>query len=273
MKKMITFITLGFVTIMGLTGCGGSQETINVQEEKTLITYGKAAGPYTILFEDAIIPILEKDGYSFRAVDFSDLLQNDTALNEGEIDFNVEQHTAYMQNFNRSQNGNLIAITPIPTVPTAIYSSVHDNLDNVTIGTRIALPNDPSNASRGYAVLQKAGWITLDPSIDIALVAEKDIIDNLLELDLIEMDSSNIPRAVDEFDYAIIPGSIAYSAGIDLASGLLYEDILAHLLLQVVIHEDNWDTEWAKAIVAAYNSDEFKQYMEENNDGSWYLPY
>jgi ABC-type metal ion transport system, periplasmic component/surface antigen len=273
MKKITSIIILGLVAVIGLIGCGNSKNKVEVQSESKVITYGKAAGPYTILFEDAIIPILEKDGYSFKAVEFSDLLQNNTALNEGEIDVNVEQHTAYMENFNKSQNGKLIALTPIPTVPAAIYSSVHDNLDNITDGARIALPNDASNASRAYAALQKAGWIKLDDSVNIALVTDSDIVENPYNLDLIEMDSSNIPRSLEEFDYAIIPGSIAYSSGIDLASGLLYEDILEHLLLQVVIHEDNKDSEWAKAIADAYNFDEFKKYMEKNNDGSWYLHY
>lgn len=52
---------------------------------KKELKYGKAAGPYTVLFEDAIKPILEKEGYTLTEVDFSDLLQNDLALNDGEI--------------------------------------------------------------------------------------------------------------------------------------------------------------------------------------------
>lgn len=58
---------------------------------KKELKYGKAAGPYTVLFEDAIKPILEKEGYTLTEVDFSDLLQNDLALNDGRIDFNVER--------------------------------------------------------------------------------------------------------------------------------------------------------------------------------------
>ena len=38
------------------------------------------------------------------------------------------------------------------------------------------------------------------------------------------------------------------------------------------VKEENKDAEWAKAIVDAYHSDEFKQYMEENNDGLWWIP-
>ena len=69
-----------------------------------------------------------------------------------------------------------------------------------------------------------------------------------------------------------ITGSVVYNAGIDPSTALATEDIQDHLVLQVVVKEENKDAEWAKAIVDAYHSDEFKQYMEENNDGLWWIP-
>ena len=48
--------------------------------------------------------------------------------------------------------------------------------------------------------------------------------------------------------------------------------ILPHLVLQVTVKEQDKDTEWAKAIVDAYHSDEFKAYLEENNTGMWWIP-
>jgi D-methionine transport system substrate-binding protein len=87
------------------------------------------------------------------------------------------------------------------------------------------------------------------------------------------MDSANIPRSLDEFDYAVIPGSVVYSAGIDSDSVLLQEDVAEHLLLQVVVNEKEKDSDWAKAVVNAYQSEEFTKYMEENNkDNFWYIP-
>ena len=89
---------------------------------KTEIVYGKSQGPYTELFEAAIVPILEEQGYTLKGVDFSDLLTADIALNDGDVDVNVEQHTAYAENFNSNNNGDLVPISPIPTVPAGIYS-------------------------------------------------------------------------------------------------------------------------------------------------------
>ena len=271
-RKSLVIITLLSVFLL-IIGCGKKSERNKTNSgDKKVIKYGKASGPYTVLFEKAIIPILEKKGYKFEVVEFSDLLQNDTALNEGDIDVNVEQHTAYMNNFNDSQKGNLVALSPIPTVPAGIFSSKHKSLNELKDGAKIAIPSDASNAARGYNLLQKAGWIKLNENINVVKATQKDIKENTHKLEIVEMDSANIPRSLDDFDYAVIPGSIVYSAGINPSTVLLQEDILNHLLLQVVVKKGNENSNWAKAIVEAYRSDEFKKYMEQNNKGLWFIP-
>lgn len=236
------------------------------------IRYGKSQGPYTELFEAAIVPILEKEGYTVEGTDFSELLTADIALNDGDVDVNVEQHTAYAENFNASYNGDLTPICPIPTVPAGIFSVTHTSLDEITDGAKVAVPNDASNTARAYVLLQKAGWITLDSSVDLAVVTQDDITENPHNIEFTEMASLNIPSALQDFDFAVITGSIVYNAGIDASTALLTEDVLPQLILQVVVKKDNADTDWAKAIAAAYHSDEFKEYMDKNNNGLWYIP-
>lgn len=236
------------------------------------IRYGKSQGPYTELFEAAIVPILEKEGYTVEGTDFSELLTADIALNDGDVDVNVEQHTAYAENFNASYNGDLTPICPIPTVPAGIFSATHTSLDKITDGAKVAVPNDASNTARAYVLLQKAGWITLDSSVDLAVVTQDDITENPHNIEFTEMASLNIPSALQDFDFAVITGSIVYNAGIDASTALLTEDVLPQLILQVVVKKDNADTDWAKAIAAAYHSDEFKEYMDKNNNGLWYIP-
>lgn len=236
------------------------------------IRYGKSQGPYTELFEAAIVPILEKEGYTVDGTDFSELLTADIALNDGDVDVNVEQHTAYAENFNASYNGDLTPICPIPTVPAGIFSATHTSLDEITDGAKVAVPNDASNTARAYVLLQKAGWITLDSSVDLAVVTQDDITENPHNIEFTEMASLNIPSALQDFDFAVITGSIVYNAGIDASTALLTEDVLPQLILQVMVKKDNADTDWAKAIAAAYHSDEFKEYMDKNNNGLWYIP-
>ena len=272
MKKLFA-LTLTLILALSLIACGsGSQGDASGTAEKTEIVYGKSQGPYTELFEAAIVPILEKQGYTLTGVDFSDLLTADIALNDGDVDVNVEQHTAYAENFNANNDGDLTPISPIPTVPAGIYSETHASLEEVTDGAKIAVPNDASNTARAYVLLQKIGWITLDKSVDPSAVTQDDIVENPKNLEFVEMKSLTIPAAIQDFDYVVITGSIVYNAGIDPSTALATEDILEHLILQVVVKEANKDTDWAQAIADAYHSDAFKAYLEENNDGLWWIP-
>ena len=63
-----------------------------------------------------------------------------------------------------------------------------------------------------------------------------------------------------------------YQAKIDPKSALANEDVLPQWLLQLVVNEKNKEAQWAKDIVAAYHSQEFKDYMEKNNNGLWFVP-
>lgn len=241
-------------------------------KDHSTITFSKSQGPYSELFISGVQPILEKEGYTVKGVDLSDLLQADLALNDGEVDFNVEQHTAYMENFNKSQDGHLAALTPIPTVPAGIYPGAKNDLSKVAGGDMIAVPNDASNTARAYAILQKIGWIKLDPKKDLSAVTQADIVENPHNLKFTEMKSLNIPSVASDFAYIVITGSIVYNAKIDPKTALATETILPHLLLQLVVNEKNKDSVWAKDIKDAYQSKEFKDYMDKNNTGLWYVP-
>ena len=163
---------------------------------KTTILYSKSQGPYTELFEDAIIPILNAQGYTVEEVETSELLVADQLLQAGEVDVNVEQHSAYAASFNANNNGDLTPISVIPTVPAGVYSVNHASLDEVAGGMTVAIPNDASNTARCLAILQKIGWIKLDPSVPIASVSVDDVVENPYNLELIEQKSLTIPAAI-----------------------------------------------------------------------------
>ncbi len=270
--KKLTALILALALLLSLTSLAAA-------EEKTLIRYSKSQGPYTELFEDAIIPILEAKGYTFEVVEASDLLVADKMLEDGDVDVNVEQHTAYIETFfNPNNDGHLVGISPIPTVPAGLFSARHASLDEVGEGMTVAVVNDASNMARCLLILQKIGWIKFDPDVDVTKVTPDDIIENPYNLEIIPMLNVNIPTSLGDFDFGLITGSIVWNARdvVDPASALATEDILPHLILQVTVREENKDAAWAQDIVAAYHSDEFKAYMEENNlakwNGAWWIP-
>ena len=241
-------------------------------KDHSTLTFSKSQGPYSELFISGVQPILEKQGYTVKGIDLSDLLQADLALNEGEVDFNVEQHTAYLENFNKTQDGHLVPLTPIPTVPAGIYPGAKKDLTEIKDGDTIAVPNDASNTARAYNILQKIGWIKLDPKVEPSKVTKLDIVENPFNLEFVEMKSLNIPAVASDFAYVVITGSVVYNAKVPPESVLAQEDIAPHLLLQLVVQEKNKDAVWAKDIRDAYQSEEFAKYIKENNTGLWYVP-
>ncbi|OOM78514.1 D-methionine-binding lipoprotein MetQ precursor [Clostridium puniceum] len=277
-KNLFTRIIIGVTAgtlALGLAGCGSSASTANKvsETESKSIKMGISPGPYSELFIDAVKPILEKNGYKIEAINFSDLRQADVALTEGSVDFNVDQHTAYANNFNKETNAKLTPLTPIPTVPAGIFSNKHTSIDQVAKGQKVAIPKDPSNTARAFRLLKKAGWIKLKEDANPTTLTINDVSENTYELDITLMDSAQIPRALDDIDFAVLPGSIVYSSKIDASKSLLSEDVSKELQLVAIVDEKNKDSKWAKDIVAAYKSQEFKDYMAEHNKNNyWFIP-
>ena len=63
--------------------------------------------PFDEFFKEEYFNFNELKGY-----DYSDLALADDAVNGGDVDFNVEQHTAYMENFNNKQYQH--SLYPLP---------------------------------------------------------------------------------------------------------------------------------------------------------------
>ncbi|USS92946.1 MetQ/NlpA family ABC transporter substrate-binding protein [Fructilactobacillus ixorae] len=243
------------------------------QDDGKTIRLASSPGPYSELFLKGVKPILEQEGYRVKNQSFSDLSLADVAINNGEADLNVDQHTAYMNNFNHEKHAHLTALTKIPTVPTGIYPAQKHSLKEVAKGDSVAIPNDPSNMARAYNVLVKAGWITLKPGVDPIKATSKDIATNKYDLKIKEMQDVQIPRSRSDFAYVILPGSTAYPAKISTKTMLLAEDIKPDYYLVVAVDQKSAKQKWAKAVSKAYHSKKFKQYLQDHNKQSfWKLP-
>lgn len=272
--KRLAVIAIAVLTAVLAAGCG-KKESSPAGGEKKELTYAKGSGPYTILFEEHIMPILEKQGYTFKVSELS-LQYADEAIADGDVDFSVEQHIAYMNAFNNSYNSNLVALTPIPTVPASIFSETHTSLDEIANGMKIAVPQDEGNMARAFVMLQDLGWIKLKDGTDYATASPEDVEENPYNLEFLDIATNIIATTLADYDYGIITGSIVYNAGIDPSTALFNENLTDNFWLQVVVKDADKDTQWAKDIVAAYQSKEFTDWLKANNESEyrnlWSIP-
>lgn len=273
-QKLFKYLSLALIVCSAffINACNDSSKQANNQTKKE-ISMGVSPGSYNDLFKDAVMPILESEGYKVKLVNFPHLLESDVALSEGSIDLTVAQHTAYMDVFNSQRKANLKPVVHVPSVPAAIFSNKYTSLQQVFAGAKVAIPQDASNAARSYNLLEKAGWIKLKENANPIIVSKNDIAQNIAGIDIVEMDSANIPRVMNEVDFAVIPGSIVYSANIDSNKALLLETIIPDLEIMVVVNGGNENSQWAQDIKRIYQSQQFKDYMKEHNqNGYWVMP-
>lgn len=273
MNKIIYFVLFCLVTT-GLIACSKTQQdSTAASTTKKELVFGASAMPYSTVFEQGIKPILEKQGYTIKTLNFSTLEVNNQSVNNGQVDFNLDQHTAYLNVFNREKGTHLYPLVHIPTIPAAIYSDKYTSFQQAPNGATVLIPSDPANTSRALRILTDNHFIQLKSGTNPILATSRDIVSNLKQLKIKEMDSVMIPRTLGEVDFGFASGGIAYQSKLDPKKAVLREKVIPEMEMVVTINEKNKDTQWAKDLKAAYQSPEFKQFMQKYNQNQmWALP-
>lgn len=270
MKITIKGITIIAAVLLLIAGCSDSGSPEAIQE----IKYRRLPTATSDLFEEGIVPILEAQGYTLTPVEITDSVQREIALSEGALDLHIDAHAAYINNFNSEQGTELLPILQIPTVPTGIYSGSKTSLSDIAEGDKIAFPDDASNEARSLLLLSRLGYITLSEDVDPTVYTLADITDNPLNLDLIELSGGSIAAVRTDFAFIILRGSDAYNSGTDFNSALAAEtqsDILDDHIMQLVVNGPNKDAQFVQDVIAAYKSQEFKDFLSTQSS-IWILP-
>jgi D-methionine transport system substrate-binding protein len=238
-------------------------------EEDTTITIGFNPGPYLEMFQNGIQPILEAEGYTIETSDFTDGIIVNVALRDEEIDANIMQHSVFMDSVNQQEGLSNAALVAVPTPPMALFGGKKDSLDDLGSGSTVAVPNQPSNLYRALRVLEGIDLITLADEIDPATASLQDVTDNPNDIQFVEMENAQQVPALQDVDYSVIQGNFVVSGGLDLTEAIALEELTEEFSVIVAVKEADLDAEWAQAIKAAYESDEFAEYIssEEQYDG------
>ena len=277
MKKLSAFL-LAIFTVILLAACGGNGSESDTNEsadtssdeqteEKTKITFGATTGPYSDMVNKAIKPLLEEKGYEVENVEFSDYIQPNNALHNGDIDANLFQHKIYYEAFAEENNMDLSELIIVPTAPMGLFSNKYDSIDEIEEGSTITIANDPTNLARTLVMLQDEGLIKISDDVDPLKAAVSDIEENYKNLEFHEVEAGQLPRTVDSEDLAAVPGNFALAAGFDLLDAIALEDMPDDYRNRVVVNTKDVDTQWAQDIIEVIESPEFEEIIDEEFQG------
>ncbi|MBY9078861.1 MetQ/NlpA family ABC transporter substrate-binding protein [Paenibacillus sp. HN-1] len=244
----------------------GASSAPSTAEPVTLVI-GASPVPHAEILK-AIAPQLEAEGIKLEIKEFSDYVQPNVQLAEGELDANFFQHKPYLDDQNQKNGWNLTSVAAVHVEPFGAYSKKIKSIDELKDGAKVAIPNDATNGGRALILLAKNGLITLKDPTDIAST-KSDIVENKKNLKIIELEAANLPRQLDEVDLALINANYAIEAGLTPTKDALFiesgDSPYANLL---VTRPEDKDKDAIKKLAAALTSAEAKKFIEDKYQGS-----
>lgn len=273
---MRTLSAVLLVLVLALAGCGADDSSSAAPGDGT----GAAAADQPLVVGASPVPHAEilafidaelaaDAGLDLEIVEFTDYVQPNVALADGEIDANYFQTVPYLEEQIASRGYDFTALEPVHVEPLGIYSEQVGSLDEVEQGAVVAIPNDPTNAGRALQLLAANDLVTLADTGDAAPTA-LDITDNPLDLEITEVEAAQLPRTLADTTLSVINGNYALEAGLVPA-----EDAIALEEAQgnpnanlLVVRSGEEDDPRVTALEELLHSDDVRAFIEDTYEGA-----
>ncbi|THT99947.1 MetQ/NlpA family ABC transporter substrate-binding protein [Lampropedia puyangensis] len=267
------FMTTALAAAGGVaTGLWGQPAlAANTPATQKVLKVGVTSGPHEQVFE-AVKKVAERDyGLKIEIVSFSDYVMPNAALDAGDLDANSFQHGPFLQAAIRARGYKLHGVGRTWVGPISLFSKKYQSLDQLPQGAQISLPNDPANGGRVLLLLAKGGLIKLKPGIDPlqgVFASQDDIIENPRNFQFVELESPLLVRSLDDVHAAAINADYAYKAGLNpVRDSLLTESGDSPYVCLIAVQAKNKDVPWLPQLVAAYRTQEVKDFIVKEFDG------
>ena len=250
-RKRILSAAAAALLLLSLSACGAKQD------DKT-IKVGASPAPHAQILK-AAEPLLTEKGYKLVIQEFSDYVLPNTALEEGSLDANFFQHEPYLLDFNQENGTHLTAVANIHYEPMGVYAGKSASLDSIPDGAQVAVPSDTTNEARALQLLEKIGLIKLKEGSGLT-ATKNDIVENPHNIKIVETEAAQVPRTLQDVDFAVANGNYAISAGVT-DKMLVKEDSSTKYGNIVAVKEGTESSDKIQVLVEALTSDTVRQFI------------
>lgn len=276
--KKFTAVALASALSLGLLSACGSNanETPSAgsddnNTEAVTIKIGATPAPHAEILE-VVKPILAEQNINLEITVFNDYVTPNTAVEDGSLDANYFQHITYMNGFNESDGTHLVSVGNVHYEPLGLYAGKASTVADLTDGAQIAVPNDTTNEARALQLLAAQGLITVRDGAGLTATVN-DITDNPHNLQIKEIEAAQLPRTVQDVDFAVINGNYAMEAGFSVGKDALATEDASSEAAQtyanvLVVKEGRENDPAIQALYAALTSDKVKDYINSTYDGA-----
>ena len=266
-KKVITGIALATAAALSLAAYTTQNAEAASKSSSKTVKVGVMTFSDTEKARWDKIKELVGDKANIEFTEFTDYTQPNEAVANKEIDINAFQHYNFLENWNKENKQNLVAIADTYLAPIRLYSDKVKKVKSIPKNGTIAIPNDATNESRALYLLQSAGLIKLNVSgTEIATVAN--ITKNPKNLNIQELDASQTARSLKDVDAAVINNTYIEQANLTTDDAIYVEksDKNSKQWVNVIAARKNWKKQKnaaaIQAIIDAYHTDEVKKVIK-----------
>ena len=238
-------------------------------EEIIQLTIGVSPVPHGDILKFIQENLAENAGLDLTIVEFTDYVQPNLALADGQLDANYFQHVPYLDDFNQEHGLHIVPVVGIHIEPLGIYSKKITSLTELPEEAIVAIPNDATNGGRALRLLEANGLITLKS--DAGFIATvQDITDNPKNIKIEELEAAQLVRVLEDVTAAVINGNYAIEAGFVPATDALalesgennpYANVLA-------VNEGHENDQGIQILAGLLTSPEVVTFIEEQFAGS-----
>jgi D-methionine transport system substrate-binding protein len=213
--------------------------------------------------------VAAKDGLEIELITFSDYAIPNAALDSGDLDANAFQHKPYLDAQIAARGYKIIPIGYTIVEPMGMYSQSLKDIGELKDGAEIGIPNDPSNGGRALILLANNGLLELAPDTGLT-PSPLDITGNPKNLQIVELEAAQLPRALGDLDAAIINTNYALSGGLDPVEDALIQEPRQNNPYGnfIAVREQDKDKPVFKKLVAAYQSKEVEDFLQTRFKGA-----
>ncbi|AOJ72332.1 MULTISPECIES: MetQ/NlpA family ABC transporter substrate-binding protein [Burkholderia] len=231
---------------------------------------GTMSGPDAQIWTE-VTKVAARDGLAIKVIEFNDYVQPNAALDAGDLDANGFQHQPFLDSQIKQRGYKIVSVGLTYTSPMGFYSKKLKSLKDLPVGAKIGIQNDPSNGNRALLLLQKYGVVKLKPGAGANGVnaTPLDVAENPKKIKLVELDAAQLPRALPDLDAASINTDYAVKAGLSpVKDAIAIEDLKGPYANLIAVRAQDRDKPWVKKLVAAYESDDVRKFIETKFNGA-----
>ena len=265
-KKVIITAAAAAAVAGFVAGCGGEEKKADAAPAREL-TIGINPG-YGERIMEFVKENAAKNGLTVNIQIFADYVTPNLALAAGDIDLNAFQHKPFLDAFNAQNGENLVPIGNTYLAPLRLYSYKYKSVDEIPEGSTIAIPNDPTNEARALMMLEKNGMVKLKENIDPIKAVAADIAENPKNFVFVELEAPQLPRSLEDTAASIINAGYATDAGLGVEYGIVVEDDTSPYVNIIAARPEDKDNPVYQEFVKTFQTEEVRQFIIDNCEGS-----